>query len=143
MYVRSQSTSTVYKYEAAVGHMHSWAHACPLTASMPKMLCTSLCSQSPKCLVSLCIVISGPLKTEGYTREGRGGEEEGEGRGRGGEGRGGEGQTGRRVHTHTGETREESYNRITQLNLALQFDSLLHIPYTAAARPPNHSYAHT
>ena len=65
------------------------------------------------------MVISGPLKTEGYTREGRGeGRGRGKGRGGGGEGRGreGEGQTGRRVQIHTGETREESHNRITQLN---------------------------
>ena len=31
------------------------------------MLCTSRCSQSPWCSASLCIVISGPWNTDGYS----------------------------------------------------------------------------
>lgn len=67
-YVSNQLYSTAQIRSSSRAHAQLGTRL-PLTANMPKMLCTSRCSQSPKWLASLCMVISGPLKTEGYTRE--------------------------------------------------------------------------
>ncbi len=53
-----------------------WPSAVAWCWSMPYMLCTSLCSQSPW-RQSLCIVTSGPLNTLGYRGRGRGVQSEG------------------------------------------------------------------
>lgn len=118
MYVSNQLYSTAQIRSSSRAHAQLGTRL-PLTANMPKMLCTSRCSQSPKWLASLCMVISGPLKTEGYTREVR-----------------------ERVKMvggcrHTQESQEK--NHTTQLSATIRQPP----PHTAAARPLNHSYAPT